>query len=124
LAYEVARQFGVRCVFAERVEGVFTFRRGFHVDPEEKILLVEDIVTTGGSVLEVLDLVRQTGATVQGIGLIIDRSNGAFGPDVEWSALYTAAVENYQPDECPLCVQNIPLTSRGRSGKMQNSRST
>ncbi len=117
LAYEVARQFGVRCVFAERAEGDFTFRRGFRITPEERVLIVEDIVTTGGSVLEVLDLVRKTGALVQGIGLLIDRSTGTFDPAVEWASLYTAAVENYQPEECPLCEQNIPLTSRGRSGK-------
>jgi len=117
LAYEVARQFEVRCVFAERVDGSFTFRRGFHIAPEENVLLVEDIVTTGGSVLEILELVRGTGATVQGIGLLVDRSNGNFQPGADWEALYTADVKNYQPEECPLCRDGIPMTSRGRTGK-------
>ncbi len=117
LAYEVARQFGVRCVFAERVDGSFTFRRGFHIAPEENVLLVEDIVTTGGSVLEILKLVQGTGATVQGIGLLVDRSNGNFQPGVDWKALYTAEVKNYQPEECPLCRDGIPMTARGRTGK-------
>jgi len=117
LAYEVARYFNVRCLFAERVDGELAFRRGFHIEPKEKVLLVEDIVTTGGSVMELLELVRETGGDVQGIGLVVDRSNGRFNPAENWHALYTAAVENYTPEECPLCEQGIPLTTRGRSGK-------
>ncbi|MCF7805562.1 MAG: orotate phosphoribosyltransferase [Candidatus Marinimicrobia bacterium] len=117
LAYEVARCFNVRTVFAERVEENLTFRRGFDIRSDENVLLVEDIVTTGGSVLELRDVVKETGATVQGIGIIVDRSNGRFDPGVKWSALYTAAVENYQVDECPLCEQGIPMTTRGRTGK-------
>lgn len=117
LAYEVARVVGVRCVFSERTRNTFKFRRGFHLDPDERVLLVEDIVTTGASVLELRDLVRSTGAQIQGIGVLVDRSNGTFQPEEEWAALYTASVENYPPDECPLCRQDIPLTSRGRTGK-------
>ncbi|MEJ2051883.1 MAG: orotate phosphoribosyltransferase [Calditrichota bacterium] len=120
LAYEVARAVGVRCMFAERMRNTFTFRRGFHIGPEENVLLVEDIVTTGASVLELRDLVRTTGARIQGIGILVDRSNGTFEPDEEWSALYTASVENYAPEECPLCKETIPLTSRGRTGKRRS----
>lgn len=117
LAYEVARKFGVRCVFTERVDGQLTFRRGFKIRPDENVLVVEDIVTTGGSVLEVCDVVQASGGTIQGVGIIVDRSNGTFHPDYEWHALYTADVEQFQPEECPLCIQNIPMTARGRSGK-------
>jgi len=121
LAYELARCFNVRCVFAERVEGDLTLRRGFQIDPDENVLLVEDIVTTGGSVLELYDVIQKTGAEISGIGIIVDRSNGLFNPDVEWSALYTAAVENYQPDECPLCAKGVPMTTRGRTGKTKKN---
>ncbi len=121
LAYEVARQLGVRCLFAERVDDTFTFRRGFHIDCDDNVLLVEDVVTTGGSVMELFRLVQQTGADIQGIGLLVDRSNGKFQPECDWTALYTARVENYKPEECPLCKQDIPLTSRGRSGKSASS---
>lgn len=121
LAYEVARYFNARCIFAERVDGDLKFRRGFHVAPDENVLLVEDIVTTGGSVLELLRLVRQTEGSVQGVGVVVDRSNGAFDPDLDWHALYTAKVENYDPDECPLCRKGVPLTLRGRSGKTKSS---
>ncbi len=120
LAYEVARCFDARCIFAERVQGALAFRRGFHIDPGENVLLVEDIVTTGGSVLELRELVRETAGNIRGIGIVVDRSNGKFTTDEEWHALYTATVENYAPDDCPLCQQNVPLTSRGRSGKAKS----
>lgn len=117
LAYEVARAFNVRCVFAERVGGDLILRRGFQVAPDENVLLVEDIVTTGGSVIELYDVIEETGANICGIGIIVDRSNGKFNPNAEWSALYTAEVENYDPDECPLCAKGVPMTTRGRTGK-------
>ena len=117
LAYEVARSLGVRCIFAERVHTELRFRRGFQVAENEKVLLVEDIVTTGGSVMELRELVAHYDGDVRGVGIIVDRSVGKFNPEVEWSALYTAEVENYKADECPLCKNNVPLTTRGRSGK-------
>ena len=117
LAYEVARRFGVRSVFAERVDGDLAFRRGFRIDPGENVLVVEDIVTTGGSVLELCDLIRAEDGNISGIGLLVDRSMGSFDPDIPWHALYTAQVEQYPPDECPLCRDDIPMTVRGRSGK-------
>lgn len=117
LAYEVARKFGVRCVFTERVDGNLTFRRGFEITPNENVLVVEDIVTTGGSVLELCEVIRQSGGAIQGIGIIVDRSNGKFKPDVDWHALYTADVQQHQPEDCPLCRNDVPMTVRGRSGK-------
>lgn len=121
LAYEVARAFNVRCVFAERVDGNLTLRRGFQVEPDENVLLVEDIVTTGGSVLELYDVIEETDANIVGIGIIVDRSNGRFNPNADWSALYTADVENYDPDECPLCAEGVPMTTRGRTGKAKRN---
>lgn len=117
LAYEVARKFGVRCVFTERVDGNLTFRRGFEIRPDENVLVVEDIVTTGGSVLELCEVIRESGGAIQGVGIIVDRSNGKFNPDADWQALYTADVQQYQPEDCPLCRNDVQMTVRGRSGK-------
>ena len=77
MAYEVARALGVRNIFAEREDGRMTLRRGFHVKPGERVLVVEDVVTTGGSVKEVVELLRAAGAGVVGVGSVVDRSGGA-----------------------------------------------
>lgn len=104
LAFETARHLGVRAVYAERgAEGKgFVFRRGFRFAPGERVLVVEDIVTTGGSVLQVVDAVRAAGAEVAGVGLLVDRSGGQvdYGvPVVE--ALLELNIESYAPDAVP-----------------------
>ncbi|MDP3488329.1 MAG: orotate phosphoribosyltransferase, partial [Bacillota bacterium] len=76
IAYEVARALGVRSIFCEREDSKLVLRRGFQISPEDRVLVVEDIVTTGGSVKEVLEVVQQSGATIVGVGLLVDRSNG------------------------------------------------
>src|SRR5512135_467238 len=76
LAYEVGKQLGTRAIFTERVDGVMKFRRGFSLSAEDRVLLVEDVITTGGSVMEVIDAVRQTPATIVGLGFLVDRSGG------------------------------------------------
>lgn len=104
LAFETARHLGVRAVYAERGEGGqgFVFRRGFTFKPGERVLVVEDIVTTGGSVLQVVDAVRAAGAEVAGVGLLVDRSGGKvdYGvPVVE--ALLELNIESYAPEDVP-----------------------
>jgi orotate phosphoribosyltransferase len=94
-----------------------TLRRGFSINPGERVLVVEDIVTTGGSVQEVIDVVREYGGELVGVGLLVDRSNGKAIFDTRMEALLTLELPNYQPGECPLCAQGVPFTVRGRTGK-------
>ncbi|MCD6521886.1 orotate phosphoribosyltransferase [Candidatus Calescamantes bacterium] len=113
LAYEVARKIGARAIFAERVEGRMQLRRGFAVHKGERVLLVEDVITTGASLKEVEDLVKEKGGIIVGIGTIVDRSGGnsLFGSKVK--ALLTLKIQNYLPEKCPLCRKGIPLTVPG-----------
>ncbi len=112
LAHEVARALGVRSLYAEKVEGGMAFRRGFRLRPGERVLVVEDAVTTGGSVRRVLDLVRAAGAVPVGVGAVVDRSGGGadFGA-VPFRALARVDVPSYDPDGCPLCRAGIPLVA-------------
>jgi orotate phosphoribosyltransferase len=103
VAHEVARALGVRALFTERQEGAMTLRRGFRINPNERALVVEDVVTTGGSTREVMTVVAQHGGTVVGAGSLIDRSGGAVDLGVPRHALAVLAVPTYQPTECPMC---------------------
>ena len=118
LAHEVGKALGTRAIFTERENGKMTFRRGFKLAPGERVLIVEDIVTTGGSVKEVIDVVLESGAIPVGVGLLVDRSGGKidFGP-VPYQALLHLDVTTYAPETCPLCQNNVPMTKRGRTGK-------
>lgn len=116
LAHEVGKALGTRAIFTERENGKMTLRRGFTLRPGERVLVVEDIVTTGGSVREVVDVVRAAGAIPIGVGLLVDRSGGKadFGvPAQDVQALLQLAVEAYEPADCPLCAKGEPLTERG-----------
>ncbi|MBE3588937.1 MAG: orotate phosphoribosyltransferase [Thermoanaerobacteraceae bacterium] len=113
VAYEVARSLGVRNIFAERENGVMTLRRGFNLSPQEKVLVVEDVVTTGGSVREVINLVRERGAQVVGAAALVDRSNGTVDLGVPFRALLIVPAVSYSPEECPLCRQGIPAVKPG-----------
>jgi orotate phosphoribosyltransferase len=117
LAHEVARHLDLRAMFTERVDGRMALRRGFTLTPEDRVLLVEDIVTTGGSMFEVIDVVRATGATLVGLGFLVDRSNGRVDFGIPSTPLITLNVVAYQPAECPLCAQGIPTHKPGSSGK-------
>ena len=111
---EVARQLGVKSIFAERVDGKMTFRRGFTINPDDNVLIVEDVITTGGTVKELFEMIEETGAYVIGIATIVDRSAGNHVlEEIPLFAAYTAKVITYPPDNCPLCKQNIPITQPG-----------
>ncbi|MDR6224762.1 orotate phosphoribosyltransferase [Desmospora profundinema] len=113
IAHETARAAGVRCLFAERKEGKMTLRRGFSIQPGEKVLAIEDVVTTGGSVKEVVDLLESMGADIVGIGAIVDRSGGKAAFRHPFRALMNHTIQSYAPEECPLCDQGIPVIKPG-----------
>ncbi len=118
LAHETGKSLGTRAIFTERVDGKMTFRRGFSLREGERVLIVEDIVTTGGSIKEVIEVVKAAGAVPVAVSMLVDRSGGKanFG-DVPHTALLTMEVETYTPETCPLCAKGIPMTKRGRTGK-------
>ncbi len=105
MGYEVARQLGVPNIFAERENGEMTLRRGFSVEKGAKVVVVEDVVTTGGSVKEVVKLVQELGAEVVAVASLVDRSNGAVDFGVKYVNLISMEVVSYDPEECPLCKE-------------------
>jgi len=104
LGTEVGRQLGKRSIFAERRENIMEIRRGFEVRPGERFLIVEDVVTTGGSVKEVMECVRAMGGTVDAVAFIVDRSNGSTTFGIEQFSVIALDVITYPPDTCPLCA--------------------
>jgi orotate phosphoribosyltransferase len=113
LAYEVARAFGVRGLFTERQDGKMVLRRGFSIDEGEKVLVVEDVVTTGGSTKEVIDVVKSLGGVVVGVGSIIDRSSGDPDFGVKFASLAKVKVETYEESHCPMCRKRVPVVKPG-----------
>ena len=115
LGFTTALAGSARMIFAERAEGAMAFRRGFEVGPHERVLVVEDVVTTGGSAREVVDLVRAGGGTVVGVGALIDRSESDDPPDltVPLKALLKVPATSWAPEECPLCAGGEPVTDPG-----------
>jgi orotate phosphoribosyltransferase len=113
VAHEVARSLGVRALFTERQDGAMKLRRGFQLNPGERCLVVEDVVTTGGSTREVMELVAQYGAVTVGAGSLIDRSGGAVDLGVPRHAMAVLEVPTYQPDACPLCVDGSKAIKPG-----------
>lgn len=116
LAHEVARQLGARAIYAERREARSgrEFRRGFTLRRGERVLVVDDILTTGGSVLETIDAVREGGGAVIGVAVLVDRSD-EFAPGIPMLALWRLEVPTYPPSECPLCASGIRATHPGTS---------
>lgn len=112
LAYETARQLGVRAIFAEKdASGRLVFERGFSVQPNQPVLVVDDVLTTGGSVQRVLELLQESKARVVGVGLLVDRTDGAVDFGVPFYACHTMRIESYPAAECPLCRQGLPLVA-------------
>ncbi len=120
VAQEVARLINARAIFAERENNLMTLRRGFEIKSGERVLVVEDVVTTGGSINEVIGLVRGAGANLIGVGFIVDRSQGRTSFDVPKYAVLEMDVVTYQPDACPLCKKDIAIVKPG-SRKLTNS---
>ena len=113
IGHEVARALGTRAIFAERQDGRLTLRRGFRLEPGERVLVVEDVVTTGLSTRETVDVARASGASVVGAAAIVNRSDGSPALDVPFVALLTLQVPAWQEAECPLCAQGLPLVKPG-----------
>jgi orotate phosphoribosyltransferase len=113
IGHEVARALGVRAVFAERQDGALTLRRGFTLGPEDRLVVIEDVVTTGGSTRETIDVAKAHGAEVVAAGSIIDRSGGQSSLGVPYHALVSLALPTWQEAECPLCQQGLPAVKPG-----------
>jgi orotate phosphoribosyltransferase len=113
IGQEVGRALGVRAIFAERQDGRLTLRRGFTLAEGERVVVVEDVVTTGGSTRETIDLAREAGATVVAAAAIIDRSGGQQTIDVPFHVLAEVTLPTYEPAKCPLCLAGQPVVKPG-----------
>ncbi len=117
VAFEVARLLGVRSIFAEREGETRAFRRGFNISPGEKTLVVDDVVTTGGSLREMVQLVRKWKGEVVGIGLLVDRTTEQVDWGMPFFSCLKISVPTYKPEGCPLCAKGLPLVKPGSSGQ-------
>jgi len=115
MAHVMARVLGpwVRAIFTERENGKMTLRRSFEINQGEKVLVVEDVTTTGSSVREVIDIVKSRQGKVVGAGVLIDRSGGKVDFGIKTEKLLTVDIKNYLPEECPLCKKGIPVVKPG-----------
>lgn len=113
MSYEVSRWLGVKNIFAERDNGFMTLRRGFAIEKGQKVLIVEDVVTTGGSVKEVINIVKEAEGEVVGVGAVVDRTGGKIDFGTRFESVISMAVESYEVDSCPLCKQGIPYNKPG-----------
>ena len=113
IGQEVGRALGVRAIFVERQNGALTLRRGFTLTDRDRVLVVEDVLTTGGSTRETIEVATSCGGRVVGAAAIVDRSGGILGFEVPYRALLDYPLAAYQPDDCPLCAQGLPVTNPG-----------
>jgi orotate phosphoribosyltransferase len=113
VAHEVGKALGVRALFTERENGIMRLRRGFTLAPGERVLVVEDVITTGGSVREVLAVVREMGAVPVGVGVLVDRTGGTVDFGLRQSSILQLKIQAYEVQECPLCAQGIPAIKPG-----------
>lgn len=113
VAHEVGRALGTRALFTERENGVMSLRRGFSLEPGEQVLVVEDVITTGGSVKEVIDVVRAQGGIPVGVAVLVDRSGGKVDFGLPLTSVLKLDIQTYEPDACPLCAQGIPAIKPG-----------
>jgi orotate phosphoribosyltransferase len=109
----VARAIGARALFAERQDGKLTLRRGFSLGPVDRVLVVEDVITTGGSTRETAAVAEAAGANVVGVAGIVDRGSDPARIDLPFFTLVQLEVPVYQPDACPLCAGGVPVTKPG-----------
>ena len=114
IGYELARQLGVPGIFTERdADGQMTLRRGFTIEPGEKVVIAEDVVTTGKSTLEVAKVLREMGAEVLAVASLIDRTGGKSGFDFPYFALLSVRAATFAPESCPLCAAGVPVVKPG-----------
>jgi orotate phosphoribosyltransferase len=113
IGQEVGRALGVRAIFAERQDGRLSLRRGFTLAPEDRVLVVEDVMTTGGSTRETIEVAKAAGGQVVGTASIVDRSGGTIQFDVPFVSLLEIALPTYDPAQCPLCAQGLPVVKPG-----------
>ena len=113
IGHEVGRALGVRALFAERQDGALTLRRGFVIAENDRVLVVEDVLTTGGSTRETMQVAKASGAQVVGAASIVNRSAGPPDVDVPFASLLDIALPTYEPDKCPLCAQGLPVVKPG-----------
>ena len=117
IGYAVAAALNVRFIWTERQDGVMTLRRGFAVKSGERVLVVEDVITTGGSTRECIEALEANGAKVVGAASVIDRSNGAADVGVPRVALVSMQVPSYKPEDCPLCAEGLEAVKPGSRTK-------
>lgn len=113
LAYDVARYLGIEAIYAEAGDNARVFKRGFGLDKGQKILIVDDVLTTGRSVFEVIDLANSYQAEIVGIGVMLERSNGQVTFDYPFKPLTVVQADSWEPEECPICKRGEELTQRG-----------
>jgi len=117
IAGGVGRHLGMRHIFSERVNGKMELRRGFSIMKGQRLVIVEDIITTGGSVVELIELAKEQGAEILHVVNLVDRSSGNIDFGVPSTALLTFPSVSWEPEHCPLCKQGMAITQRGRTGK-------
>ena len=113
IGHEVARALGVRALFAERQDGQLTLRRGFTLSERDRVLVVEDVLTTGGSTRETMDVAKAAGAQIVGAASIVNRSGGTIKFDVPLESLLDYSLPTYEPEKCPLCAKGLPVVKPG-----------
>ena len=113
IGHEVGRALGVRAIFAERQDGTLVLRRGFHLGAADRVVVIEDVVTTGLSTRETIAVAEAAGATVVGAGAIIDRSGGSSNLGVPFASLVALSLPTHQPDACPMCAAGQPVVKPG-----------
>lgn len=110
LAYEIGKRLGTRGIFAEKGNGGRVLKRGFKIEPGTRVLVVDDVLTTGGSVRDTIAIVRQNNAVLAGVGLLVDRTGGEIDFGVKTEALLSLEVDKHEPEHCHLCKAGVPLT--------------
>ena len=113
IGQEVGRALGVRAIFCERQDGRLALRRGFTLDSTDRVLVVEDVMTTGGSTRETIEVATAAGGQVVGTASIVNRGGAAIRFDVPYVSLLEIALPTYDPDQCPLCAQGLPVVKPG-----------
>jgi len=121
IAGGVGRYLDVKHIFSERVDGKMELRRGFSITKGQRIIIVEDIITTGGSVFELIQLAKDYEAEIVHVVNLVDRSSGEVNFEVPTTALLTIPSESWEPEDCPLCQKEVAITQRGRTGKQMET---